>query len=296
MGADAAQGRAGRGRAGMKAAALLLVAAAPAFAAGEFFDDFSQTSLDALRQSGWVLREGTGHPGLPGARFATTQLSLDGGLLKLKMSTDGTPANTSLAQLCAARKFLVGTTTARVRFRDTAGSRDPIVQSFFLAGPLKHDYDPDFSEVDFEYLPHGGWGEPETRLYGVSWHTVRIDPWESFNQASIVQGSFDGWQLLTVQVEATRTRHYVNGKLMGEHTGRNVPSKPMAISFNHWISDGATAGAPRDYEFEVDWVLHEAGKTLSSTAMQARAAQLRKEGVTRRDTVPDAGLTSECNL
>ena len=279
----------------MKALLFALVVT-PAFAAGEFFDDFSQTSLDALRQSGWVLREGTGHPGLPGARFAASQLALDGGLLKLKMSTDGTPANTSLAQLCAARKFLVGTTTARVRFRDTAGSRDPIVQSFFMAGPLKHDYDPDFSEVDFEYLPHGGWGEPETRLYGVSWHTVRIDPWESFNQASIVQGSFDGWQLLTVQVEATRTRHYVNGKLMGEHTGRNVPSKPMAISFNHWISDGAKAGAPRDYEFEIDWVLHEAGKTLSPTAMQARAAALRKQGVARRDTVPDAGLTSECNL
>jgi len=270
--------------------------ALPAWAGGEFFDDFSQPSLDALRDNGWVLREGTGHPGLPGASFKASQLTLDGGLLKLKMSTDGTPANTTLAQLCAPRKFLVGTTTARVRFRDTPGSRDPVIQSFFLAGPLKHDYDPDFSEVDFEYLPHGGWGEPETRLYGVSWHTVRIDPWESFNQASILKGSFDGWQLLTVQVEATRTRHFVNGRLIGEHTGRNVPSKPMAISFNHWLSDGSKPGAPRDYEFEVDWVLHEAGKTLSHSAMQARAMQLRKQGVGHRDTVPDAGLTSECNL
>jgi hypothetical protein len=111
-----------------------------------------------------------------------------------------------------------------------------------------------------------------------------------------VQGSFDGWQLLTVQVEATRTRHYVNGKLMGEHTGRNVPSKPMAISFNHWISAGAVPGAPRNYEFEVDWVLHQAGKTVSPGAMQARSAQLRKQGVAQRDTVPDVGLTSECNL
>ena len=281
----------------MRAAAVaLLVAAAPAFAGGEFFDDFSQPDLDALRASGWIVRDGTGHPGLAGSRFAPQQLSLDSGLLKLKLSTDGRPANTTLAQLCAARKFLIGTTTARVRFRDTAGSRDPIIQSFFLAGPLKHDYDPDFSEVDFEYLPHGGWGEPETRLYGVSWHTVRIDPWESFNQASILQGSFDGWQLLTVQVEATRTRHYVNGRLIGEHTGRNVPSQPMAISFNHWISAGAVEGAPRDYEFDVDWVLHEAGKTLTPAAMQARATQLQRQGKARIDTVPDAGLTSECNL
>ena len=274
----------------------LLFAAAPAFAGGEFFDDFSQKDLDALRASGWIVREGTGHPGLPGARFTPGQLALEGGLLKLKLSTDGTPAHTTLAQLCAARKFLVGTTTARVRLRDTAGSRDPVIQSFFLAGPLKHDYDPDFSEVDFEYLPHGGWGEPETRLYGVSWQTVRIAPWESFNQASTLHGSFDGWQLLTVQVEATRTRHFVNGRLMGEHTGRNVPAKPMAISFNHGLALGAVAGAPRDYQFDVDWVLHQAGQTLSPDAMQARAEALRKQGVARKDTVPDMGLTSECNL
>lgn len=277
-------------------ALLLALAVTPAWAAGEFFDDFSQPGVDALRSSGWVLREGTGHPGLPGARFSPGQLTLDGGRLQLKLSTDGTPAHTTLAQLCAPRKFLIGTTTARVRFRDTPGSRDPIIQSFFLAGPLRHDYDPDFSEVDFEYLPHGGWGEPQTRLYGVSWQTVRIDPWQSFNQASIAPGSFDGWQLLTVQVEAVRTRHYVNGRLLGEHTGRNVPAKPMAISFNHWLAAGAVAGAPRDYQFEVDWVLHEAGRTVSPADMQARAEQLRQQGVARQDTVPDLGLTSECNL
>ncbi|MFT7776946.1 glycoside hydrolase family 16 protein [Roseateles sp.] len=280
-------------------ALLLALLAAPALAVpsgGEFFDDFSQPDLDALRASGWVLRDGTGHPGLPGARFTPGQLALDSGLLKLRLSTDGTPAGTTLAQLCAQRKFLIGTTTARVRLRDSAGSRDPVIQSFFLASPLKHDYDPDFSEVDFEYLPQGGWGEPETRLYGVSWQTVRIDPWQSFNQASIVKGSFDGWQVLTVQVEATRTRHYVNGRLMGEHTGRNVPAKPMAISFNHWLAAGAVEGAPRDHEFDVDWVLHAAGKTISPAAMQARVATLRKQGVARRDTVPDVGLTSECNL
>jgi hypothetical protein len=280
----------------MKALLLLALVASPAIAGGEFFDDFSQQDLAALRASGWVVRDGTGHPGLAGSRFSPQQLSLDAGLLKLKLTTDGSTANTTLAQLCGPRKFLVGTTTARVRLRDTPGSRDPIIQSFFLASPLKHDYDPDFSEVDFEYLPHGGWGEPETRLYGVSWHTVRIDPWESFNQASILPGSFDGWQLLTVQVEATRTRHYVNGRLIGEHTGRNVPSQPMAISFNHWISVGAVVGAVRDHAFDVDWVLHEAGRTLTPAAMQARAAALQQQGVDRRDTVPDLGLTSECNL
>lgn len=281
------------------ALALLMVAGRAMAADGEFFDDFAQKDVDALRASGWVVREGGGHPGLPGSRFAASQLVLGGGLLKLKLATDGTPANTVQPQLCAPRKFLIGTTSARMRLSDTSdtpGSRDPVIQSFFLAGPLKHDYDPDFSEVDFEYLPHGGWGEPGTRLYGVSWQTVRIDPWQSFNQASILPGSFAGWQVLTVQVEATRTRHYVNGRLIGEHTGRNVPAKPMAISFNHWLAGGAVPGAPREYEIDIDWVLHEAGETVSPEDMQARAAQLRQQGVARRDTVPDLGLTSECNL
>ncbi|PZR22150.1 MAG: hydrolase, partial [Azospira oryzae] len=49
-------------------------------------------------------------------------------------------------------------------------------------------------------------------------------------------------------------------------------------------------------EFEVDWVLHEAGRLLTPAAMQARVAQLRRQGVTQRDSVPDAGLSSECNL
>jgi hypothetical protein len=280
----------------MKFALTLLAAvAAPAFANGEFFDDFSQADIAALRASGWVLREGGGHPGLPGTRFAPGQFSVAGGQLKLRLDTDGTVAGTVQPQLCAARKFLWGTTTARVRLRDTA-AKDTIVQAFYLAGPLKHDFDPDFSEVDFEYLPHGGWGAPGTRLYGVSWQTVRVDPFLPFNSAGQHKGSHDGWQILTVQVEAGRVRHYANDKLLNEAAGRNVPVKPMAISFSHWLSGGATPGAPRSHEFEVDWVLHAQGQTVTPAAMQARAADLQRQGVARRDTVPESGLTSECNI
>lgn len=278
------------------ALALLTLAALPALAAGgEFFDDFSQADIAALRAGGWVLRDGSGHPGLPGTRFAPGQLGVGGGLLRLRLDTDGTPAGTLQPQLCAARKFLWGTTTARVRLRDTA-AKDTVVQAFYLAGPLKHDFDPEFSEVDFEYLPHGGWGAPDTRLYGVAWQTVRVEPWLSFNSAGQLKGSHDGWQVLTVQVEAGRVRHYANERLLNEAGGRNVPVQPMAISFSHWLSGGATPGAARAHEFEVDWVLHAAGQTLSPAAMQARAAELQRQGVPRLDTVPDAGLTSECNL
>jgi hypothetical protein len=277
---------------------LMGLAALPALA-GEFFDDFKQTSLDELRATGWVLREGVGHPGAPGSRFAAAQVVPGQGQLILRLATDGTPAGTVQPQLCAPRKFLHGTTSARVRLRDANGAsavRDPLVQSFYLAGPLKFDFDPEFSEVDFEYLPHGGWGSAETRLYGVSWQTVRIDPWLAFNQAAQAPGSHDGWQLFTVQVAAGFTRHFVNGQLLQEAGGRNVPVVPMAISFSHWLAGGAVAGAPRTHEFEIDWVLHVSGESITPAQMQARVERLRRGGVARRDTVPDSGLKSECNL
>lgn len=270
-----------------------MVAASPA--AGEFFDDFKQANLTELRADGWVLREGGGHPGLPGSRFAADQLALDAGLLRLTLATDGTPAGTVQPQLCQARKFLIGTTSARIRLRDTAVP-DPIVQAFYLAGPLRFDFDPEFSETDFEYLPHGGWGAPETRLYGVSWQTVRLDPWQSHNNAAQAVGSHDGWQVLTVQVEPQRVRHFVNGRLLLTSTGRNVPVVPMAISFSHWLAAGAVAGPARSHAFEVDWVLHESGPARSPAEMQARVARLQAQGVARRDTVPDLGLPSDCAL
>jgi hypothetical protein len=263
--------------------------------AAEFFDDFSVSDLAGLRAHGWVLRAGSGHPGAPGSRFDPAQIGLADGLLQLRLTTDGTPAGTLQPQLCHARKALVGTSSARVRFRDTAGS-DPVVQSFFLAGPLRFDFDPDFSEVDFEYLPHGGWGSPETRLYGVSWQTVRLDPWQAHNHYAEAKGSHEGWHVLTVQVEAERTRHFVDGRLLRDAGGRSVPVVPMAISFSHWLAGGAQAGPMREHQFEVDWVLHVDGAPLSPAAMQQRVEALRAEGRNFVDTLPDRGLSSECNL
>jgi hypothetical protein len=279
----------------VKALLAVLTLLASTAQAGEFFDDFSQPDLATLQAQGWKLREGPGHPGVAGSRFGREQLSLGQGLLRLTLKTDGDYARTQLAQLCAARKFLVGTTTARVRLRDTA-TPDPVVQSFFLAGPLRFDFDPEFSEVDFEYLPHGGWGSPARRLYGVAWQTVRLEPWLAYNHAVERFGSHDGWQLLTVQVEPGRTRHYVNGELLREAEGRTVPTVPMAISFSHWLAAGAQAGPAREHAFEVDWVLHVADRSLPPAEMEARVQQLRAQGLKQTDTVPDRGLTSECNL
>jgi len=281
-------------------AALGLLGGAPTLAA-VFFDDFSYRDSAELRDAGgWLLRDRAGHPGPAGARWSPAGVQVvddparpNNRLLRLHARTDGSTEGTEQAQACHARKYLRGTYAARVRFSDSpthGADGDPVIQTFYAIGPLRHDLDPEFSEVDFEYLPNGGWGSERTRLYGISWQTVQIDPWRAFNQARESFGSHAGWHVLTIQVEAARTRHYIDGRLLAEHGGRNVPVLPMSIAFSLWFSPAGLLPAgdsPRAYEMDVDWVFHAQGATLSPRDVLGRIARLRRAGTARRDELRD---------
>ena len=81
-------------------------------------------------------------------------------------------ANTTQTQICHQRKYLEGTYAARVRFTDSPVSGpggDQIVESFYTISPLKAPMDLDYSELDFEYLPNGGWGIDGPTLYATTW-------------------------------------------------------------------------------------------------------------------------------
>lgn len=293
--------------AAMAAAPQAGLAAAPEV----FFDDFSQADLPALVQAGWILRSSPGHPGVPGATWAPDGLGLiddpqqpGNRLLRLSAQTDGTPAGTRQAQLCQARKFLYGTYAARLRFTDrpVAGSNgDPVIQTFYAVSPLRHDFDPQFSEVDWEYLPNGGWGSAQRRLYGISWQTVRMEPWQAHNAAQQAFGSFDGWHLLVMQVSPQEVRLLVDGQPFARHAGRNVPVVPMAIQFNLWFSPAGLlppGGPARVWQLEVDWVFHAAQAMLSPEAVAQRVQAWRQQGVGRLDSVPaaDPPLASPCDV
>ncbi len=307
--------RVGASLAGVLAAALGVARAAEIpgadAAQGVFFDDFSYARTSDLGAGGWQMRTVDGHPGLPGGRFAADAISLldDPGqpgnrVLRMTASTDGTGPGTVQAQLCHQRKYLAGTYAARIRFSDAPRSGadgDPVVESFYAVAPLAHAFDPDFSEVDWEYLPNGGWGSDETRLYGVSWQTVRIEPWESHNSAHEEFGSFDGWHVLLMQVAQGAVREFVDGRLVAVHGGRNVPVVPMSIAFNVWFS---TAGllppgvVPRVYDEDIDWVFHARDVVLSPVDVDAAVRTLRGARTASIDSVPPANppLPARCEF
>lgn len=290
------------------ACAALQAAPAPA---PTFFDDFSHADLQALDAAGWVRRSAAGHPGVPGARWSPDAITLDADparpgnrLLTLHAQTDGTPAGTVQAQLCQARKLLHGTYAARVRFSDApvAGAAgDPVIQTFYAVAPLRHDHDPQFSEIDWEYLAQGGWGSALPRLYAIAWQTVRIAPWDAHNAAHQAPGRFGGWHTLLVQVDATQSRWFLDGRRLVTHGGRNHPVVPMAPSFNLWFSpDGLLppGGPARQWQQQVDWVFHAAGVQLSPAQVDARVRSLRRRGVRHTDSVPAAvpPLASSCDF
>lgn len=270
-----------------------------------FFDDFSQADLAGLRAAGWILRDKPGHPGIPGSRWAAEGVSVvadeqapGNRLLRLSAHTDGTGPGTEQVQLCHARKYLNGTYASRVRF-DTSNGGDALVQTFYAVAPLRFDYDPEYSELDWEYLPHGGWDDAKPRLYGVSWQTVRLDPWDSHNQAHQEFGSLKGWHVLLTQVADGRVRWFLDGRELARHGGRNHPVVPMAISFSNWfIKEGpfAPGGAARHYQQDVDWVFHAKDEVLSPAQVEAAVRDYRRRGVAREDGVPSRGFESRCDL
>jgi hypothetical protein len=153
------------------ACAMLLPGIASAAKSQIVFDDFSYTGFHPLLdlwQHGWKVRTAQGWPGAAGATWSAASISFvrdpanrKNELLRLTSSTDGTAAGTSQAQICQARKFYVGTYATRVRFEDAPDSGpdgDQLVETFYAISPLQAPLDPNYSELDWEYLPNGGWG------------------------------------------------------------------------------------------------------------------------------------------
>ncbi|HKX42775.1 MAG TPA: glycoside hydrolase family 16 protein, partial [Burkholderiaceae bacterium] len=172
---------------------------------------------------------------------------------------------------------------------------------FFAVAPLRFDFDPDYSELDWEYLANGGWGDPRTRLYGVTWQTVRIEPWSAHNQALQEFRSMDGWHVLVMQAADGKVRWFIDGVLRAEHGGRHYPVVPMALNFSQWFAPGGLLpgiDTRRVYQQDVDWVFHARDRALTPAQVEAEVAALRRAGTAHLDSVPphDPPLASPCDF
>lgn len=275
------------------------------------FDDFSYARHAEMTRHGWIIRTVAGWPGVPGATWRRENVSfladseLRGNrILRMTSSTDGTSANTTQTQICHERKYLEGTYAARVQFTDNplAGvGGDELVESFYTISPLKAPMDLDYSELDFEYLPNGGWGIGGPTLYTTTWETFSPEPnWKKDNVFYHAQGSQAGWHTLVTQVSGDKVKYFLDGKLLAEHGGNYYPESLMSINFNLWfINDGMIKGGRvRQYHEDIDWVFFEAGKALTPAEVEAKVVSLRSRSVRFRDTVPTPvpALTSPCNF
>jgi hypothetical protein len=273
------------------------------------FDDFNYSNYKQFAKHGWIVRTAIGWPGVPGATWGRKQVLFlvdpdqrGNRLVRMISSTDGTGSNTQQAQICHQRKYLEGTYAARVRFVDapTDGpSGDQLVQSFYTISPLKAPWDPDYSELDFEYLPNGGWGFTGPTLFTTSWRTFIPEPnWKKDNVFNTSSGSIAGWHTLVTQVSGGKVKYFMDGKPLAEHGGQYYPRSLMSINFNLWfIKDGTVKSSTvRHYQEDIDWVFHEA-KMLAPEEVEAKVAALRRRSVKFQDTVqaPVPALISPCD-
>ncbi|MFG2913510.1 hypothetical protein ACGF0D_11555 [Kitasatospora sp. NPDC048298] len=290
---------------GTAAATGPATAAAPATATaaappnGVLFDDFHYTGPDDpdLAAHGWTVRTGTGGPGpaaawdAAGVSFPSDPTVPGGQVLRLRAVTDGTSGGTRQAQINTAQsKFYAGTYAARVHFADQAtagdGSTDHPVQSFYAISPfhqhLPNAETPQYSELDHEYLPRGGWDQANP---GASYNTTAYHG--SADSDNLHTGrSLQGWHTLQTTVWNGTATFYLDGTVHHTAPARYSPREPMTIDFNAWFIDLNSPGHTRSWDEEVAWVYYNDSAALSPGDVTAATNGLLDSGTHFVDTVP----------
>ena len=253
------------------------------------FDNFNYRGPKdrALFKHGWLVRTSKGGPGVDntwsteGVSFPGDDEALDGQVLQLRASTDGTKSGTQQSAIGTKEaKFRTGTYAARVHFTDkptTGRNGDHINQTFFTIGGSGAQY----SELDNEYMPNGGWGAPGPKLDTTSWrHAEQGDRITSKREKSLA-----GWHTMMITVEAGGVTYSIDGKTVYRNGKKYAPRADMAINFNTWFVDLPFTGE-RAWDMKVDWIYYQdAGKLTAEGAEQA-AEGFKRSGVSYFDTLP----------
>lgn len=260
---------------------------------GTLFDDFaySGSSDPSLAAHDWTVRTSSGGPGVAGATwsagavtFPSSTAAGDGHVMQLAATTTGAGGSTTQSEVdTTQRKFFEGTYAARVYFTDapsTGPNGDDVNETFYTITPDESNY----SELDNEYLPNGGWGAPGPTLYTTTWYSADALDRQTHNVISSLQG----WHTLVMTVSGGTVTYYVDGSQYFSTTGKYYPRDRMTIDFNEWFIDGGlvSSSTSRTWNEQVDWVYYANGAAQSPATVDSHVAAYRTARTSFTDTVP----------
>ncbi|MEU3552709.1 hydrolase [Streptomyces fragilis] len=267
---------------------------------GVLFDDFHYTGPadPALAAGGWQVRTGAGGPGIKGtwtrsgiAFPAESPGTGDGGsagpvsdqVLRLRAGTDGSVDGTRQAEIHTGPNFRTGTLAARVRFSDRPAEGhdgDHISQAFFAISPNQRSRE--YSELDYEYLPNGGWGALGPRLDTTSWRDV--DAGDRVTRAT-VEKLGDDWHTLMITAVDGTTEYSVDGRVLFRTDAAYFPREAMGVHFSAWFVDLPFQDAGRAWDMEVDWLYLAEDREVSLKDVRRQVRDLSGAGSGYVDTL-----------
>ncbi|MGW0882228.1 cellulose binding domain-containing protein [Streptomyces sp. NPDC002671] len=265
---------------------------APGTGPGVLFDDFDYTGPEdpALAANGWEARSGEGGPGVKdswsraGISFPAGQDRAGGQALQLRARTDGTAGGTQQSEFRRTEgTVLSGTLVARVRFSDeptSGGDGGHIAESFFTISP--DHASKKYSELDYEYMPNGGWGRFGPRLDTTSWRSSVLGDRVTSSRAT----KLGGWHTLAITSADGATSYSVDGQKLFTNGSGYVPRERMSINFSAWLIDLPFQGAPRTWDMQVDWVYYQSEKAVSTKTAEQAASALAAAGTGYVNTLP----------
>lgn len=303
---------------------LLSVSAVTVQAQQRLFDDFHYDSVNQLSSNGWQVRTWQGGPGLSNGQWSTDNVrfvtdaqgetsmrllartNIGGTNIQNNQALSGQSVQAEVAR--SEQEYKNGTWAARMYFNDAPSAGpdgDTVIQTFFGLTDYIELTEP-YSEIDFEYLPNGGWwtGSEEPAMWS---GTYRIVDWSDPANHGVTKtvGSLQGWHTLVMNVTDGHISFYIDGEFQTEFSGDVAPDYPMYLMFQIWFSNDCFDSAcqrrgylnsqqSREYWEDVDWVYFEKDAQLSTADVEQTVQCFRNNDTAFVDT--DSTTPGDCSV
>ncbi len=275
----------------------------------EFFDDFTYTGYSdpVMQDFGWNVVDGISGP-TEGSMYKKEHIQFvndpqrsGNKIMNVINKAAGTAASIQNARIESQKIFFEGTYAARVYFDSSpANNQDGNVETFYTINWTPDN--PNYSELDFEYLPYNVWGDRTKKtMHTTSWARAGS---ASDNANTQINKDYQGWHDLVIQsADGQNVKYYIDGQLVSTHTvssgGNSVyPRMIMQIAFANWIFFNDEVGLnpstqQRTTMMKVDWVYHAKNKSLSPLEVTNRIETIRTSNVQRLNTMGGGPPTNQ---